>query len=71
MFWGTFCWFKEKEMTLPIAIAFTAIGVVQPSAFHFQSETVSYQDMNKGVMVAELMQLSAIGGEKIHVVVRF
>jgi len=47
------------------------MSAFQPDAFHFQSETVPHQDMNKGVMAAELLHLSTTGGETMHVVVRF
>ncbi|MBC8201369.1 MAG: S8 family serine peptidase [Planctomycetes bacterium] len=58
-------------MTISIAIAFTAIGALAPNAFHFQSEVVPYQDMSKGHMATELMQLTATGSAAMHVVVRF
>lgn len=58
-------------MLIPIFIAAASIGLFGQNSFEFQSETVPYQDMNKGVMVSELMQLASSGGEVIHVIVRF
>jgi hypothetical protein len=58
-------------MTLSIAIVFSTVGALTPNAFHFQSEVVPYNDMSKGVMAVELMQLTATGSEAMHVVVRF
>ena len=58
-------------MTVSIAIVLTAIGALQPNAFEFQAQTVPFQDMQKGVMATELMQIASLGGETLHVVVRF
>ncbi len=58
-------------MLIPIVIAVTSIGAFQPNAFHFQSEIVPHQDMHKAVIASELMQLASIGGEPLHVVIRF
>ena len=65
------CVLKEKHMTLSIAIVFAALGAIQPNSFQFQAETVSYKDMKQGVIAAELMQLATIGGDAMHVVIRF
>jgi hypothetical protein len=65
------CLFKEKEMLIPIVIATASIGLSSQNAFQFQSESVPYRDMNKGLMAAELMQLASTGIETMHVVVRF
>jgi hypothetical protein len=58
-------------MTISIAIVLTAIGALQPNAFEFQAQTVPFQDMHKGVMATELMQIASFGGDTLHVVVRF
>jgi len=58
-------------MPLSIAIVLTALGALQPNAFEFQAQTVPFQDMNKGVMATEMMQIASLGGETLHVVVRF
>ena len=58
-------------MSLAIAIVFSATGALTPNAFQFQSEVVPHQDMNVGVMAAELLQLTASGSDAMHVVVRF
>ena len=58
-------------MISTIVCIVASIVSLQPQAFQFQSETVPYQDMNKGVLSIELAQLASTGGGAMHVIVRF
>ncbi|MDP7005059.1 MAG: S8 family serine peptidase [Phycisphaerales bacterium] len=58
-------------MNLPIIIATISFSAYHPNAYHFQSETVPFKDMNKGVVATELAQIRAVGGSTTHVLVRF
>ncbi|MDP6693967.1 MAG: S8 family serine peptidase, partial [Phycisphaerales bacterium] len=48
---------------------FAAIAGATES-FNFQTESIAYSDMTKGEIAGELMQLSALGGDPIHVLIR-
>ena len=58
-------------MLLPIVIAITSIGAIQPNAFHFQSETVPFQQMNRAEIATEFVQLVSSTRDTTHVVIRF
>ena len=54
-----------------IEYVLATIFTLQSGAYRFQSETVAHENMAKGSIVVELMQIAAQGDETLHLITRF